>query len=260
VLYFRFQELSQRLINQQAAVDKAMQSLKDAERAARRRWRSDRDAENDVDVRRTRDQLAKRRLAVATTERWMQDVNRAITATSRALLKGSKPWRDIRIARDDTNMIGLYGELEASALLQARGWIPIGSTVDASDILDRNDLAVALKNYQGQQGIDGVYMRAGANGIEYLIIESKSTLDNAGTPAGTAALEDRSNGLQGSKNWVTGNLPRAGLTEDQRGAIEHGLGTPRVHVIYAQTDARGTRFFLIDFIGDTEAKIGNPFD
>ncbi len=259
-LYFRFQELSQRLINQQVTVEKAQQALKDAQLAARRRWRSDRDAENDVGVWNARGILEQRRQTVVTTEGWMQDVNREITATARALLAGSKPWREVRIARDDTNMIGLYGELEVSTILQARGWIPIGSTLNASEILDRNDLAVALKNYKGQQGIDGIYMRVGATGIEYLIIESKTTLDIAGTPTGTAALEVRSNGLQGSKNWVVGNIHRAGVTQDQRDDIERGLGTSSARVIYAQTDPRGTRFFLIDFIGDIGAKIGNPFD
>jgi hypothetical protein len=208
---------------------------------------------------------AKKRLAdeqrkLSQVEGRLRDVKNDINRVNWELASGAKPWRQMPL--DSEARIGLHAELEAGVRLIEKGWEPIGKTTLNPDLIRLPaDYHKALREYQGRQGIDGVYRRVRNGRVEYLIVESKGTLDaSARAPSGKGKLETTANGDQLSRNWTTNNLKRSGLDSADRADLEKAMGEGRARSVYAQTTKKGTSFFNVDAVSDTEVKIGDPFD
>jgi hypothetical protein len=194
--------------------------------------------------------------------RWRQ-VQKEIDSIHRELAKGATPWREARLTGPDSAArVGLYGELEVNTRLQAKEWELMGKTIKPDDIRLPGDFEAAVQKYKGTTGIDTPARRTTKGKNEFLIVESKATLDkSAPTPSGKGELKTTASGDQLSRSWTTGNLPKLGLSPTERAEIETARKEGRVHFVYAQTiPGKGTRFFKIEHISDTEVRIGEPFD
>lgn len=177
----------------------------------------------------------------------------------------TKPWRQASLVgatEAETNFrVGLFGELEMSATLQEQGWEAMGSTFKPSDILSPKHFEDAVKRYRGRTGIDGVYRRVRNGQTEYLVAESKATLDpHAELATGKGLLSATENGDQLSKKWIRGNLHKTNLSPAEIKEIEVALGDDKVHLVYAQTRGSETNFFRVGSPSDTEATIVGIFD
>lgn len=176
--------------------------------------------------------------------------------------KGSKPWRT-RVLTDQ-NEIGLASELETTIALQQAGWTPQGKTFGPDQIRLPEDFDAAVERYRSRGGIDGYYTRTGPNGeTERLVVESKGT-GKAGAPDPTGRGDLRMNKddiLQSSRRWLSDRFGKMGVSETEREALDTLLKENRLTVVYSVTDpVRGTQFFKIHFIGETDANIGGVFD
>jgi hypothetical protein len=152
-------------------------------------------------------------------------------------------------------------ELETTAKLQEQGWEPIGNTFEPSEILSPKHFDDAVKRYRGRTGIDGVYQRVRNGKTEYLVAESKATLNpQAELATGKGSLSATDAGDQLSKSWIRGNLHKTGLSPAEVTEIESALAEDKVRLVYSQTRGKETNLFSVVSKTDMEATIVGSFD
>ena len=148
---------------------------------------------------------------------------------------------------------GFKGEIVVREKLEAAGYTMVKG-VD-------NKAVDALAKWNGQKGIDGIYIDKSGN---YVIVESKATGGiNPSDPAGcVAGLCNTKSGRQMSEDWIIERI-RGDKTmpKEQQDAIINGLKTQpsTTKRVYAQSDdTSGTQFFeIVDRNGNSdEAEIG----
>ncbi|MEF7615653.1 polymorphic toxin-type HINT domain-containing protein [Aquincola sp. MAHUQ-54] len=139
----------------------------------------------------------------------------------------------------DNKHKGFAAELEVAALLEAKGYTPVGKTFN---IRDYPDVETAFRSWDGQTGIDGIYKNARG---EYIIIESKGK--GTFVKDEVEGCRDRLcgtqlDGRQLSMVWTQRRLEKLIPDVGERRRIQFGLQNNSVKRIYAQTDGNRTIF------------------
>lgn len=226
--------------------------------------------------------------AIKARERVVNAEIAELTTRRGSLAYGDQPWRSVPI-HDVTDpkaksVIGLVGELDTAAVLAKGDFTPMGNTLDPRTVQTPESFKTALKNRSGIQDIDGIYGRERQGTKEYLIGDSKATLDTSpGVPTGPGELKTMSTGQgerQLSNEWIDRHLDKMGLSPRDLANIRAGLKNPGqpvtvvhgdgtvdtvvVKKIYAQTyrDSAGvtrTRLYVVDDVSPIEVKIGQSF-
>ena len=152
---------------------------------------------------------------------------------------------------------GFRGEFQVFEQLTSKGYKPVGLSFDPTG--KRPDEAFAL--WHGQTGIDGIYRDA--NG-RYFIVESKATggLKKSDPEGCVDKLCKMATGeRQMSTQWILDRLEKAVPDPVERQKIIQGLknndGT--VTRLYAQTDAKGTSYSVINHVDQNNVSIGKKW-
>jgi hypothetical protein len=161
------------------------------------------------------------------------DIRKRMDALERraSLRVGDKPWLLLPLVDPTGTLIeehiGIFGEANLSRTLQAKGFEPLGATVDRRAVKSPEGLAKALEARAGKRDIDGLYKRnpEGRRVTEYLVAESKATAErNPRRPTGAGALKKlRTGERQLSRDWVKERLVNAGLEPRDLANIQAGL-------------------------------------
>ena len=209
--------------------------------------------------------VEKLKAGLADAEKQVVEHARQIKQAEGELALITKPWRQaerVGLNEAETNFrVGLFGELETTAILQEQGWEPIGNTFQPSDIVSPKHFDDAVKRYRGRTGIDGIYRRVRDGKTEYLIAESKATLNpQAELATGKGLLSATDTGDQLSKSWIRGNLHKTGLSPAEVTEIEGALAEDKVRLVYSQTRGNETNLFTAISDTDMEATIVGSFD
>jgi Annexin len=175
--------------------------------------------------------------------------------------KGAKPWRQLAPDEPDVRKPGLAAELEAASVMQGARFEPLGNTVRPDTVLIPEDFETLFGNWKGKQGIDGIYKRTNptTGETEYWIVESKYSTeirDPRGTQGALPRME--SGELQMSRQWIEDRLAKSGLSPSEIKEVATALAAgdkSKLRTAYAQTDAKGTRFFEIELKGLSGARI-----
>lgn len=232
--------------------------------------------------------LAAEAEAMNTRLRTVRAEQAELTTRRGSLAYGDQPWRTVSIA-DVTDpkaksVIGLAGELDTAATVGKGGFEPLGRTLDPRTVQTRESFQKALQNRQGIQDIDGIFQRERQGTREYLVGDSKATLDTSpSVPTGPGELKTMTTGQgerQLSNEWLDRHLDKMGLSGRDLANIRAGLKDPGkpvtvthadgtidtvvVQKIYAQTwrDNAGvthTRLFTVNDVSPIEVKIGPSF-
>jgi hypothetical protein len=209
--------------------------------------------------------MAELKAELDAAEKQVVEHARQIKQAEGELALTTKPWRRVEpvgLNEAETNFrVGLLGELETTAKLQEQGWEPIGNTFEPSEILSPKHFDDAVKRYRGRTGIDGVYRRVRNGKTEYLVAESKATLNpQAELATGKGSLSATDAGDQLSKSWIRGNLHKTGLSPAEVTEIESALAEDKVRLVYSQTRGKETNLFSVVSKTDMEATIVGSFD
>ena len=189
----------------------------------------------------------------------LRRIERETNQVTRELFKGSKPWRSVDLGTADNAQVGIYGELETTSRMQAKGFEAAGKTVNPEDIVTPAELDAATKAWHGQQGIDGIYKRVNpeTGKTEYWAGESKATgIDDATTPTGKGKIDSTLDGDQLSNEWLRSRLAKSGLSPAEQAEFEQALKAGQVRKFYSQTTKNGTRFYNVIDRSNTEIELG----
>ena len=169
-----------------------------------------------------------------------------------ALELDSKPWAALKPKEK-----GFRGEVSVYDELTEGGYKTVGNSFDPGS----KNLNDAFADWDGQTGIDGIYRDA--NG-RYFIVESKAT---GGTKkADPDGCVDKlcimvTGERQMSKKWIIARLEKAVPDAVERQKIIDGLENQDGSVtrLYAQTDANGTSYNVINELEPDKVTIGKKW-
>ena len=140
-----------------------------------------------------------------------------------SLLHGDKFWKSlVLVDPTDTRIrtkIGVAGELDAvDKLVHKHGFERMGKTVDPDAVTSPEAFDAAVKQREGQQGIDISMKRERPDGaIEYVLGDAKATAEvSPKTPQGAGRLKTMSSDeeiQQLGMEWLKRHLPNSQLSE-----------------------------------------------
>ena len=134
---------------------------------------------------------------------------------------------------------GFRAEMETAARLEMKGYKRVGETFDPSKY---PDTAAAIKAWDGQRGIDGIFVNAKG---EYIFVESKGkgvTVKDEVAGCVDRLCPTKDHGRQMSEQWINDNLAKIVPNDAERTKIANGLRDGKIKRVYAQTDGGTTVF------------------
>ncbi len=148
----------------------------------------------------------------------------------------------------------VFNPRETADNLKKSGYKPVGNSFDMPE---GTSVTEAYAKWDGQTGIDGIYIKDG----KYVIVESKAT---GGTkvsdPEGCVAkLCKTDDGRQMSDEWIEKRLEKIVPDKAEREKILQALEDEEVTKVYAQREGKGTSYHVIKDNGSDDVTIGGTW-